>query len=67
LKEFGHFNSNSEEFTLLLGLPVSIARSKEWNETYSSKLSFKGGGKHVGEELERDGEQELHKGDEDER
>ena len=66
LQEFGHFNSDSKEFTLLLRLPVSITQIREAT-TYSSKVSFKGGGKHVWEELESYGEQELHEWDKDER
>ena len=34
--------------------------------TSCRNLASESGGKHAGEELERDGEEELHEGDEDE-
>lgn len=69
LQELGHFDAHAEETTLFLILYAVGVRgstktrtrtSTRAGVTHGGELAFECRGQHVGEELQRDGQQDLH-------
>ena len=65
LQELGHFDAHAEETTLFLVLgrvsgSKTRTRTRRAKGTHGGELAFECRGQHVGEELQRDGQEDLH-------
>lgn len=70
LQELGHFKTHTEELALLFILEGASANATNKQTmppvTHLGELALKRAREHVGEELERNGQEELHEGDNNE-